>query len=42
MPMSPGSCSPWMDQLQQALATADKADLQALRPRLLDASHDPA
>lgn len=32
---------PWMDQLQQVLATADKADLQALRPRLLDASHDP-
>ena len=31
---------PWMDEVQQAL-DADSATLQALRPRVLDASHDP-
>ncbi|WCM52601.1 FUSC family protein [Pseudomonas sp. WJP1] len=32
---------PWMNQVQEALNSADGATLQALRPRLLDASHDP-
>ncbi|AVU74519.1 FUSC family protein [Pseudomonas rhizophila] len=31
---------PWMSEVQQAL-DADSATLQALRPRVLDASHDP-
>nr|WP_251030623.1 MULTISPECIES: FUSC family protein [Pseudomonas] len=31
---------PWMDEVLQALE-ADGATLQALRPRVLDASHDP-
>jgi uncharacterized membrane protein YccC len=32
---------PWMSEVQEALASPDNATLQALRPRLLDASHDP-
>ncbi|CAI8808296.1 FUSC family protein [Pseudomonas sp. IT-P218] len=32
---------PWMNEVQEALGSADAAILQALRPRLLDASHDP-
>lgn len=32
---------PWMTEVQAALASADTPTLQALRPRLLDASHDP-
>ena len=32
---------PWMNEVQEALGSADGATLQALRPRLLDASHDP-
>jgi uncharacterized membrane protein YccC len=32
---------PWMNEVQQALSGADPSSLQALRPRLLDASHDP-
>ncbi|MCF4994378.1 fusaric acid resistance protein [Pseudomonas syringae] len=32
---------PWMDEVQQALDSADSPTLQALRPRLLDATHDP-
>ncbi|MBV6824954.1 FUSC family protein [Pseudomonas sp. PD9R] len=32
---------PWMSEVQEALNGADPATLQALRPRLLDASHDP-
>ncbi|MFL1525515.1 FUSC family protein [Pseudomonas sp. O230] len=32
---------PWMTEVQDALASPDPATLQALRPRLLDASHDP-
>jgi uncharacterized membrane protein YccC len=32
---------PWMTEVQAALASPDTATLQALRPRLLDASHDP-
>ncbi|MCW8275463.1 FUSC family protein [Pseudomonas sp. PCH199] len=32
---------PWMDEVQGALNGADASTLQALRPRLLDASHDP-
>ncbi|QZP33158.1 FUSC family protein [Pseudomonas sp. DR48] len=32
---------PWMTEVQDALNTADTATLQALRPRLLDACHDP-
>jgi len=31
---------PWMNEVQEALNNADTATLQALRPRLLDASHD--
>lgn len=31
---------PWMDRVQEALAAADKAGLQALRPRLQEASHE--
>ncbi|MDO7898574.1 FUSC family protein [Pseudomonas citrulli] len=31
---------PWLDEVQQAL-DGDSAMLQALRPRVLDASHDP-
>ena len=34
--------APWMEQVQQALAAMDKPTLQALRPQLLDASHDAA
>ncbi|MCP1483274.1 putative membrane protein YccC [Pseudomonas chlororaphis] len=34
--------APWMEQVQQALAAMDKPTLQALRPQLLDASHDSA
>ncbi|MGC5701379.1 FUSC family protein [Pseudomonas sp. NFXW11] len=33
---------PWMDQVQAALEVADPAALQALRVRLLEASHDVA
>ena len=33
---------PWMEAVQQALQVCDVATLQDLRPRLLDASHDPA
>ncbi|WP_043228734.1 FUSC family protein [Pseudomonas sp. CF161] len=36
-----GQLQPWMDQVQAALTAADAATLQALRPQLLDASHDP-
>ncbi|KAA0986137.1 FUSC family protein [Pseudomonas sp. ANT_J28] len=32
---------PWMTEVQEALNSPDTATLQALRPRLLDASHDP-
>jgi uncharacterized membrane protein YccC len=32
---------PWMTEVQDALDSADTATLQALRPRLLDACHDP-
>ncbi|SDP44199.1 Uncharacterized membrane protein YccC [Pseudomonas arsenicoxydans] len=32
---------PWMTEVQDALTSADTATLQALRPRLLDACHDP-
>ncbi|MCS3837392.1 putative membrane protein YccC [Pseudomonas sp. JAI111] len=32
---------PWMTEVQDALNGADTATLQALRPRLLDACHDP-
>jgi uncharacterized membrane protein YccC len=32
---------PWMTEVQDALNSADTATLQALRPRLLDACHDP-
>jgi uncharacterized membrane protein YccC len=32
---------PWMDEVQEALTTADPATLQLLRLRLLDASHEP-
>jgi uncharacterized membrane protein YccC len=31
----------WMNEVQEALNSGDLATLQALRPRLLDASHDP-
>lgn len=36
-----GQLQPWMEQVQAALTAADAATLQALRPQLLDASHDP-
>ena len=32
---------PWMTEVQEALNSADTATLQALRPRLFDACHDP-
>ncbi|MHC8396432.1 FUSC family protein [Pseudomonas sp. LB3P93] len=32
---------PWMSEVQAALSGCDTATLQALRPRLLDACHDP-
>ncbi|KTC39403.1 fusaric acid resistance protein [Pseudomonas sp. ABAC61] len=35
-----GQLQPWMDEVQQALTVADQGDLQALRPRLLEASHE--
>jgi len=38
-PQEAEALQPWMDEVQQALA-ADSATLQALRPRVLDASHD--
>ncbi|EJN21470.1 putative membrane protein, partial [Pseudomonas sp. GM79] len=31
---------PWMTEVQEAIGACDTAQLQALRPRLLDASHD--
>lgn len=40
-PQACGQLLPWMNEVQEALIDADAATLQALRPRLLDASHDP-
>ena len=40
-PQESAQLSPWMNEVQEALKGADPATLQALRPRLLDASHDP-
>nr|WP_280639900.1 FUSC family protein [Pseudomonas sp. RGM2987] len=39
-PQEAQALQPWMSEVQQAL-DADSATLQALRPRVLDASHDP-
>ncbi|CDF96278.1 MULTISPECIES: FUSC family protein [unclassified Pseudomonas] len=39
-PAEAEALQPWMNEVQQAL-DADTATLQALRPRVLDASHDP-
>ncbi|UZE25042.1 FUSC family protein [Pseudomonas sp. B21-056] len=39
-PAEAEALQPWMNEVQQAL-DADSATLQALRPRVLDASHDP-
>ncbi|CAN1599529.1 FUSC family protein [Pseudomonas mediterranea] len=40
-PTEAEALQPWMNEVQQAL-DADTATLQALRPRVLDASHDPS
>jgi uncharacterized membrane protein YccC len=40
-PQESAQLLPWMNEVQEALKGADPATLQALRPRLLDASHDP-
>ncbi|WP_024781185.1 FUSC family protein [Pseudomonas corrugata] len=39
-PAESEALAPWMNEVQRAL-DADSATLQALRPRVLDASHDP-
>jgi uncharacterized membrane protein YccC len=39
-PQESAQLLPWMSEVQDALKGADSATLQALRPRLLDASHD--
>jgi len=39
-PVEAQALQPWMDDVQQAL-DGDSATLQALRPRVWDASHDP-
>ena len=39
-PQEAEALQPWMDEVQQALE-ADSSALQALRPRVWDASHDP-
>nr|WP_178125985.1 FUSC family protein [Pseudomonas sp. Fl5BN2] len=33
---------PWMDEVQEALSAEGSVSLQALRPRLAEASHDPS
>jgi uncharacterized membrane protein YccC len=40
-PQESAQLLPWMNEVQEALNSADPATLQALRPRLLSASHDP-
>jgi uncharacterized membrane protein YccC len=41
VPQESAQLLPWMNEVQEALNSGDPATLQALRPRLLDASHDP-
>lgn len=36
-----GQLMPWMEEVRQALMMSGGVTLEALRPRLLDASHDP-
>ena len=38
-PQESAQLSPWMHEVQEALGSGDPAPLQALRPRLLEASH---
>jgi len=40
-PQESAQLMPWMTEVREALGSGDPATLQALRPRLLDASHDP-